>query len=192
MLCCLTIHVLITTLTGIFLMGLFYFWLHPFLLKTWAVLLGQMLVIHTNPEGLHSKGNCRNLKHNSYSSKSVTLTSSVHLHNGWFLWAQGSSAMANEGCMSLRLEHLHFHRNKRAFGQLLPCFVLIANQDTCCYSALSSLLSICVGTQGQEVTFLFCILFVFPSFHCSYLSQSVCLKSVIQLSPQLHCHFQIW
>ena len=94
--------------------------------------------------------------------------------------------------MSLRLEHLHFHRNKRAFGQLLTCFVLIANQDTCCYSALSSLLSICVGTQSQEVTFLFCILLVFASFHCSYLSQSVCLKSVIQLSPQLHCHFQIW
>lgn len=98
--------------------------------------------------------------------------SSVHFHNGWLLWAQGSSATANEGCMTLRLEHLHFRKNKWAFGQLLTSFEFIANQDTCYYSGLSSLLSICVGTQGQEIRFLFFTLFLFASSHCSHLSQS--------------------
>lgn len=95
--------------------------------------------------------------------------------------------MANKSCVSLRFEHLYFCKNKWAFGQLSTYLEFLANQYTCCYSALSSLSSICVGTQGQEVTFLFCV-----SSFCCYLSQSVCLKSVIQLSPQLCCHFHIW
>lgn len=99
--------------------------------------------------------------------------SPVHFHNGWLLWAQGRSATAHEGCMTLRLEHLHFRKNKWAFGQLLTSFEFIAKQDTCYYSGLSFLLSICVGTQGQEITFLFFTLCLFVSSHCSYLSQSV-------------------
>jgi len=103
-------------------LGLFYFWLHSFLLKTWTMLLVLLLVIHTNPEGLHSTGNCGNLKHFILIRICDSLT--------WFLWAQGSSAMANEGCVNLRFEHLHFLRNKWVFGQLLTYFVMIANQDT--------------------------------------------------------------
>lgn len=92
--------------------------------------------------------------------------------------------MANKSCVSLRFEHLYFCKNKWAFGQLSTYLEFLANQYTCCYSALSSLPSICVGTQGQEVTFLFCVSSYCATCHslCVWSLSSSCLPSFVVIS----------
>lgn len=151
--------------TGRYLLdGLIFFHLHPFLLETWAILLGQMLVIQTHPEGLHSKRNYRNLKHNSYSSKSDSLMRlSLHFHqssiqiftmvDSFEFKAAQQWQMRAVWVFEIRTPALLWEQ--MSLWETIDVFWVYKPTQMCYYSGLSSLLSICVGTQGQEIRSLF-------------------------------------
>lgn len=178
-------------------MDSFFFHLHPFLLKTWAILLGQMLVIETHPESLHSKRNYRNLKYSSYSSKSVTLSWGCHFISTRVLYtfsqwliplSSGKLSNGKWGLYGFEIGTPALLWEQMSLWAAIDFFCIYNPTQMCYYSGLSSLLSICVGTQGQEIISLSLFLLVFS--HCFSLSQSVWI--VWPSCLQLHCHFQIW
>lgn len=157
-------------LTNVFLRDLFYFQLHPILLKTWAIVLGQRFIILTHPEGLYSKGNCKNLNHNSYSSKSVTLFWGCYFTStrvllfftiGDSFEPQGSSAMANKGCMSLRFECLHFHETEWAFWAAGDLFwVYRQPKHELLFSHVFPIQYLCGDSRSKRYSSLFYFIFI--------------------------------